>query len=523
VVKATSRIQERLSGGILTPRAPAGRDQGAIDKNRDDALAKAKDAPKKRDDALAKAKDSKIGEVAKAVVNGKPKNDNPRTMWQEALDQQPVNDPGLIIAVSDFLFENKKFDHAAEFLKATLRHGQVARPWVYEALIVALKESKQGTSEEIERAQLSLLDLQPQSAQGYLRASQAMANDKRFDQALAFCQQASQLEPNLPEIYTQALDYARQLNNTPAMEWAAGNLLSRDWPANNANLLGQAKDEVESLVAQLKTEKRQAEAAKLAAVADRSKVRDLVIELSWQGEAGLSLQVKEPIGTVASFEHRQTPGGGTLVGDTLNEPASSYVAAEAFSGDYEVTIRRLWGQPLGAKAKLKIIQHKGTPDQIERIETVVLDRDAKLHLTLDQGRRTSLASVSPAPTAPKPEAVAGRSPGPDKVFNKLRALADPDLVMPESSTRGGVGSQGVTPDTRFGSQSPGSSSNGQVAGQQGINALGINGIDLTAQAVIEGDRDGQRYVRLSMAPVFQTVTRVTAQPVLSFPGIPGGR
>jgi len=247
-------------------------------------------------------------------------------------------------------------------------------------------------------------------------------------------------------------------------------LLSRDGPIDNVNLLGKATGEVEFLVAQLKTEKRQAEAAKLAAVADRSKVRDLVIELSWQGEAGLALQVKEPIGTVASFEHRQTPGGGTLTGDTLNEPASSYVAAEAFSGDYEVTIRRLWGQPLGAKAKLKIIQHKGTPDQAERIETVVLDRDAKLHLTLDQGRRTSLASVSPAPTAPKPEAVAGRSPGPDKVFNKLRALADPELVMPESSTRGGVGSQGVTPDTRFGSQSPGSSSTGQVAGQQGINA-----------------------------------------------------
>jgi tetratricopeptide (TPR) repeat protein len=522
VVKATSRVQERIGGGILTPRAPAGRDQGAIDKKRDDALAKGKDAPEKGD-ALAKAKDTKVAEVARAVVNGKPKNDNPRTMWQEALDQQPVNDPGLIIAVADFLFENKKFDHAAEFLKATLRHGQVARPWVYEALLVALKESKQGTSEEIERAQLSLLDIQPQSAQGYLRASQAMAEDKRFDQALAFCQQASQLEPNLPEIYTQAMTYARQLNNTQAMEWAAGNLLSRDWPTDNANLREKTKGEVQSVIDQLKSEKRQAEAAKLATIADRSKVRDLVIELSWQGEAGLALSVKEPIGTVASFEHRQTPGGGTLIGDTLNEPSSSYIAAEAFSGDNEVTIRRLWGQPLGAKAKVKIILHKGTPEQSERIETVVLDRDAKLHVTLDQGRRTSLAVVSPVSSTPKQEVAGGRSPGPDKVFNKLRALADPELVMPDSSTKGGVGSQGMTPDTRFGSQSPGSSGGtGQVAGQQGINGLGINGIDLTAQAVIEGDRDGQRYVRLSMAPVFQSVTRVTAQPVISFPGIPGG-
>jgi tetratricopeptide (TPR) repeat protein len=522
VVKGTSRIQERLSGGILTPRAPAGREQGALDRNRDNALAKINNENGLRDVARNVTKDeTKKGQKGNDATEVASAKLDPTKVWQEKLDQRPVNDPGVVIAVADFLFEHKQFQHAAEFLKATLRQGQVARPWVYEALIVALKESKQGTSEEIERAQLSLLDIQPQSADGYIRAAQTMAEDKRFDQALAFCQQASQLEPNRPQIYTQAMTYARQLKDHQAMEWAASNLLSRDWPSDNVNLQEKARGEVESLAALLKAERRQAEAAKMAAVADRSKVRDLVIELSWQGEAGLALQVKEPIGTMASFEHRQTPGGGTLVGDTLTEPASSYVAAEGFTGDYEVTIRRLYGQPLGAKAKVKIIQHKGTPEQTERIETVVLDRDVKLHVTLDQGRRTSLAQISPAPATPQTEAVASRSTG--SAFNKLRAVSDPELVMPESSTRGGVGSPGGAADTRFGSQSPGSSSsNGQVAGQQGVNGLGINGIDLTAQAVIEGDRDGQRYVRLSMAPVFQTVTRVTAQPVITIPGIPGG-
>jgi tetratricopeptide (TPR) repeat protein len=521
VVKGTSRIQERLSGGILTPRAPAGRDQGALDRNRDDALAKINNDGGLRDVARNVTKDetkkAPKGNDATQIASA---NLDATKVWQEKLDQRPVNDPGVIIAVADFLFEHKQFHHAAEFLKATLRQGQVARPWVYEALIVALKESKQGTSEEIERAQLSLLDIQPQSAEGYLRAAQTMAEDKRFDQALAFCQQASQLEPNRAQIYTQAMSYAGQLKDLQAMEWAASNLLSRDWPSDNGNLQEKARGEVESLAALLKSERRQAEAAKMAAVADRCKVRDLVIELSWQGEAGLALQVKEPIGTVASFEHRQTPGGGTLIGDTLSDPASSYIAAEGFTGDYEVTIRRLYGQPLGAKAKLKITQHKGTPEQTERIETVVLDRDAKLHVTLDQGRRTSLAQISPAPTTPKPEPVASRSTG--SAFNKLRALSDPELVMPESSTRGGVGSSGIA-DTRFGSQGSGSTGNGQVAGQQGIPGFSTNGIDLTAQAVIVDDPDGQRYVRMSMAPVFQTVTRVTPQPILNIPGIPGGR
>jgi tetratricopeptide (TPR) repeat protein len=526
VVKGTSRVQERLTGGILSPRPQAGGGgMGALDRKRDDAFAKGNNKELK-DQAVAVAKEkSQKDQKGKAdQVASSATNLNPRKIWQEKLDQRPVNDPGVIIAVADFLFEQKKFDHAAEFLKAVLRQGQVAKPWVYEALVVALKQSGEGTSEEIERAQLSLLDLQPQSARGYLQASRAMAEDKRFDQALVFCRQAAQLEPNLPEVYSQALTYADKLHDSQAMEWAAGNLLRRDWPNNNGELQVNAQEQLKSFSEALKAGKRLAEAERITGSVDLYKIRDLVIELSWQGEAGLAMQVKEPIGTIASFEQRQTPGGGTLIGDSLTDPTSAYVAAEGFPGEYEVTIRRLWGQPLGAKAKLKIIQHKGTPEQTERIETVVLDRDAKVRVVLDQGRRTSLASVSPAPQTPKSEAVAGRKAGSDKVFNKLRALADPELMISDSPVRGGLASMGLNVDSRTGA-SPGASAAGPVAGQQGIAALGNNGIDLTAQATVEGNRDGTRYVRLSVAPVFQTVPRMagfTAQPVI-VPGIPGGQ
>ena len=151
------------------------------------------------------------------------------------------------------------------------------------------------------------------------------------------------------------------------------------------------------------------------------------------------------------------------------------------------------------------------------------DRDAKVKVVLDQGRRTSLAPVSPVAPPQKVEAVASRKIGTDQVFNKLRALADPELMMSDSPVRGGLASMGIAADDRFGSQSPGAAAGGPVAGQQGIGALGNNGIDLTAQASLEGNRDGTRYVRLSVAPVFQTVPRMagfTAQPVV-VPGIGG--
>ena len=51
----------------------------------------------------------------------------------------------------------------------------------------------------------------------------------------------------------------------------------------------------------------------------------------------------------------------------------SYVAAEAFAGQYQFLRSGGLGLPLGAKATLKIIEHQGTPQETLRQETLVLD------------------------------------------------------------------------------------------------------------------------------------------------------
>ncbi len=528
VVKGTSQIQTRQGGGLMTPRAPApGKDMGdAGNRPRDNiVLGRGPAADRLRGPAdvtnrVAKAgapTDKKTGvkksDEVKALVQAAEKD--PKKVWQEALDKKEVTDPGLVIAVADFLFEHRKFDHAAEFLKATLRHGIVARPWVYEALTIALKQSS-GSLDEIERAQLSVLDIEPQDAQSYLRASQAMADNKRYDRALAYCRHASVLEPNAPQPYAEALTYAELSHDSQSMEWAAGNLLSRDWPVDSKGWQEKAEYQLKNLADILAREKRKTEADRTEVSLNRFKVRDLVIQLSWEGEANLDLEVKEPIGTVCSYQQRQTPGGGTLIGDSLADPNNeSYVAAEAFSGEYDVTVRRIWGRPLGAKATLKIIQHQGTAQPRERIETIVFDREHKLKVVLDEGRRTSLAKVPPASVNQKPAtASADRA----RVMNKLRAMADPDLVDSGSGMQGGLSSPGMSSSGSSGSRLPNVTGQGSQAFQQGIFSPFTNGMDLTAQAVVSDDR---RYVTLSMAPVFQTATKVQSTPVLSF--IPGGR
>jgi hypothetical protein len=231
VVKATSTIHSRASNLIVAPGAMA-----AAPANGGDRLAAGNRNPKVRVGAGGNERpDDKAG----------PPPD-PKTVWQDAL-VKGVDNPSLIIATADFLVMNKKFDHAAEFLKANLRQGIAVEPWVYQSLAIALRTSG-GSTEDIERAEVSAADMEPKDAQGYLQAARALAQDEKYGLALAFCRQAALLEPGTPHAYADALNYAELAKDPRAMDWAAGNLLRQDWPVNNKKLQDRAGQKIESLV-----------------------------------------------------------------------------------------------------------------------------------------------------------------------------------------------------------------------------------------------------------------------------------
>src|SRR5262249_1336520 len=161
---------------VIQPRDPTRdklKDRGAGPPK--EQLAAAKRAPGDK----APSGGQKLNEPV-ALKSAAPAKDlDPKQIWEEAL-ARGVDDPGLIIAVADFLAEHKRFDHLAEFLKANLRLGIVVRPWVYDALAMAL-EASGGSPDEIERARVSAVDLEPTDAQGFVRASKVMADQKRYD------------------------------------------------------------------------------------------------------------------------------------------------------------------------------------------------------------------------------------------------------------------------------------------------------------------------------------------------------
>ena len=492
VVKGTSRIQSHAQGPLVTPAAGVG--LAAMDRDRRERLAK--------------------GDPKKA-------SEDPKVIWEEAL-AKGVDNPGLIIACADYLALNMKWDHAAEFLKANLRQGIVVKPWVYEALALALRESG-GSPEEIERAEVSAADLEPLDARGLLRASKAMAEHKRWDRAVAFCQQAAALQPNTSTPYAEALLYAELAEDPKSMEWAAGNLLKQDWPMDNKKIQARAAQKLDALVKKLeKKPERKQEAEKLLQTVAGRRERDLVIKLAWKGEADLDLKVTEPTASVCWALNRQSIGGGVLIGDTLADTNSeSYLAAQAYSGEYKIEVERVWGKPVAETAQVRIIAHQGTKDESDQVVTVDLKNPKPIKFLLEDGRRTEAAYVPP-PSAQQQmdEAVAPQNS--DQVLFQLRDLSTHEITGIQLSNANRGASVGGTP---MGDNSPARqaapSKDDRVLYQTRVASFMKDSLDVTAQAVLSADR---RSLRLSVQPVYTPTpaNRPITTPVVNNPIIPGG-
>jgi hypothetical protein len=393
----------------------------------------------------------------------------------------------------------------------------VVRPWVYEALAQALRETN-ASPEEIERAELSAADLEPLDATGYLQASRAMAENKHYGNSLAFCRQAAALQPNIAQPYETALDQAVIAKDTDAMEWAAGHLLLQDWPQNNQELHDKARVKLDSLARTLSESGRKEDAERMLAAVNTRRQRDLVIRANWQGEADIDLKVKElPTGSVCWCLNRQTVNGGIHIGDNFSEINSeTYIAAQAFSGDYEVAIERVWGRPVGDKVQVEIIQHQGTNQESRKLVTVKPGEVVKVKL--ESGSRKALAQVPP-PAVERPTE-STRATNPDRILYKLRDLAENGLNDGSGAITGGVGSYyGATMTSALKEVKPADRSPAErVAFQTKVSSFVGNGADLTVQGTVSADR---RFVRYSMSPVFNTVTGAKTMPFVNNPLLPG--
>lgn len=417
-----------------------------------------------------------------------------KVAWREFFKAN-VPDPEKIAKLVVQLHDAKRDADVVAVLEAAILNGQ-SQPWMYEVLATAMQVIGRPQA-EIERVLLSAVDFSAVDVPNMLLSAAYLNRYGLHSRALSLYRQATQLSPGHSDAYVLGLKLAREAKDLDGMEWGAVGILTQAWGKEHVELHRLADDavaEAEQLLKKLGNAKRSEEfRAKIA----EARQRDLVIRLTWNGDADLDLGVLEPLGTVCSRQNKFSRGGGVLVHDGFgpNNPKTQnayelYVCPMAASGQYKLTIRHVVGNVVAKQAKLTVITHQGTPQEKTSTEVVTLAGvETIVRVELKDGRRTELLNAVP---------VAGMVP---RVIQPDRFKVASDILqagytkVEEAKRIERVRQRDVLLQNAGAFQ----------AAVQPVVRNFSEGVQFGAMAVVSPDR---RYVRLSLNPTFTAITDV---------------
>lgn len=432
--------------------------------------------------------------VPPASVSKKPKlpsldAGSPREIWQRFFTEQKPK-PAEVAETIRWLHQERKHEHTIACVEAALIHSQ-PQPWMYEVLALSMELAGRPKA-DIERVMLSGVDFTAASLPDMLGSAAYLKRLGFGQRALSLYQQAARVAPTQPEPYILGLRVARDLNDSAGVEWGATGVLTNVWRSDfevhhkEAENIAAVAEEALRKVGQV------SEADSLNAAVAVARQRDLMLKLTWSGTADLDLSVEEPNGGVCSFDNRFTLAGGAHThegfGPKREDCFEEYICAKGLPGDYLVRVQVITGDLVGRRAELTIRRYVGTPDEIVKTISIEIgDKDKVVKLSLNEGRRETLMDqpevALPVRGQPRPDA------------------NDPEQIRVSRQTVGPAGGGGPV-------------GRGGAIGFQPVITQIPDGIGLSGMAIVSGDR---RYVKLSLAPFFQTVIGVD-----SF-SIPSGR
>ena len=390
-----------------------------------------------------------------------------------------------------------RFERAADLITAAIACDH-AEPWMYESLGIAL-EAAGRSRDEIERVLLSSADF-ARSPVELLQLANYLARFGSDAQAIRICRQVTRLDPANREAFALAMAVAARTDDSAALAWACPGVLAHEWPVGQRDVATRAARLAKATIAKLSSTGRDAEAKAFRAAVDAALVRDLVIEISWAGDADIDVAVEEPTSTVCSLVAPRSTSGGTLLadghaGDDDKVHREVYVAGEAFPGQYRVLVSRSpWGTVAADTITAEMTIHKGTDrEQKLRRQIRVGADDQVLAVNVPEGRRREpLLDAQVAQDAATQMGI-GRA----VLAQQLASISDPAALAAMSQSRGGSAIQPIPGLPFFGG--------GAVGYQPQIRTL-PEGANMSARAVITADR---RYVRVNAVPLFSLVGQVT--------------
>jgi hypothetical protein len=233
-------------------------------------------------------------------------------------------------------------------------------------------------------------------------------------------------------------------------------------------------------------------------------LRDIIVKLNWTGHADLDLRVREPAGTICSASSPLTIGGGTLVGDVssagqkaqLGGYSEYYVCPQGFAGQYDILIRKIWGEVSGGKATVEIYTDFGTPEQNYISQAVDLsEKDVMIQVAVKNGQRKEPIADAQVAAVKTKQLAASRA-----VLSQIGSQdsrsggnASDYFAFRQMQLRNALQNQFGFPIGR-----------GAVGYQPVITTL-PEGASLSVSGVVSADR---RYVRINPSPFFTGIGEI---------------
>lgn len=405
------------------------------------------------------------------------------------------------------LHNAKRYKHVIAAIQAALIHGK-SQPWMYDVLAMSMQLDKR-PAEDIERVLLSRVDFTAVDVPNMLLSAAYLKRFGAERQSLKMYRQASRLAPNRPEPYILGLRTAKRLNDHDAIGWAAAGILTTAWQDGFEQLHREARDVAARAGVDLRKAGQNKAADRLAQTIKAALKRDLVLQLTWSGNGDLDLVVEEPFGTECSLENRYSAGGGVLVHDGFGPKQKNchedYVCAFGAPGDYQIHVRYAWGNIVGKRARLSIIQNQGTDHEIKKVITVPVSNEGHIVVVnLKDGRRklpmrTAPQSNTSTESYKLPERTRWNrlmTPAARRTAYRLHKKQGWNVLAQQQQQRiltgNGIGVNGL----------PGNPN--QIGFQPVITNI-PSGSSLQTTATVSADR---RYVRITARPVFSTLTDV---------------
>lgn len=208
---------------------------------------------------------------------------------------------------------------------------------------------------------------------------------------------------------------ARQTSDPDRMASTGEKLLELGWPGVDEAIRHEVRIEATALAKLLRAKDRENEASQLLARIAAAEPRDLIVRVTWAGDADLDLAVEDPLGATTSLASPRTVFGGALIKNGRGQaPEEIYVCPRGFDGAYVIRVEPIYNDPDRPveRATVEATLNEGTPKERKQTWTVALNRPEPIVVTLEGGRRKKVLDFVAPGGVPQPDKAPRLRPGP---------------------------------------------------------------------------------------------------------------